>query len=197
MNRRTTRLLPLLLCASLAACGDEAEARRADGVTFDTTASGAVVVRSPAEGVWEEGEAWRLVEELRIGAVDGDGPEMFGEVSGVAVDPLGRIWVVERQAAEVRVFDEEGRHIRTVGRMRGDEDGYLWVWPAREANAEGTALDVFDPESRYLGRITTGEEISSNRPFVVRGDRLYTVVRDEMDVPYVVRYRIEGKDAAA
>jgi sugar lactone lactonase YvrE len=384
-----------------AACGGE-PGRAAGGWagTIDTLPGGAVRVHSPATGTWKPGEEWKLVEELRIGSAEAEGPELFGDVVALEVDALGRIYVLESQAKEVRVFDARGAHVRTFGREGGgpgefeqpaglmwdpqgrlwivdpqnarfslfdtagvfltshrrpggasvfpwpggmdsrgtlydvafvpredgrpsftlvrmdasmqpadtfrlpdrdgpvfeirhdngsrmlagvpfapglvwrrdpggdvwvgtsdrysiarvsfegdtlrvverdyepvpvtaaerdtavgrlkwftgqggkvdasripgekpaygrvypDEAGYLWVSPSSPEAAEGTALDVFDPEGRYLGQVRFGVELRAIDPFLVRGDRLYVVETDEMEVPYVVRYRIEGRPAA-
>ncbi|HLL45403.1 MAG TPA: hypothetical protein VK399_01795, partial [Longimicrobiaceae bacterium] len=77
-----------------------------------------------------------------------------------------------------------------------DEAGYLWVFPSTPAGTEGARIDVFDPQGRYLGEVRSDRQITPYRPMTVRGDRLYTVETDEMDVPYVVRYRIEGRPPA-
>lgn len=57
--------------------------------------------------------------------------------------------------------------------------------------ASGSALDLFDRSGRFLGRITLpdGLQVANPEP-ILRGDALYAVLRDELDVPYVVRYRI-------
>lgn len=71
-----------------------------------------------------------------------------------------------------------------------DDWGYLWVRAARAAD-EPARYDIFDREGRYLG--ATGPAEGSVRLTSVRGDYAYGIVLDEMDVPYVVRYRIEGR----
>lgn len=115
MARRFAATLALLV--ALAGC-DDARTRALDGVRFDTLASGAVAVHNPVEGSWSRTGAppWSLVEDLRLGAVDGTGPEVFGSVSGVV--PIGDtlIWVYDRQSAELRAFDSTGGHLTTVGR---------------------------------------------------------------------------------
>jgi hypothetical protein len=73
-----------------------------------------------------------------------------------------------------------------------DDRGYLWVRPAR-ADAAETAFDVFDPEGRYLGEVSFGTTRVASAA-LIRGDRVYFVTRDEMDVPYVVVGRLAGRD---
>ena len=73
-------------------------------------------MRNPAPP-WGSGpEEWRLVEELRLGQIDGIGPEVFGDVHDVAVDEMGHIYVLDYGWKEVRVFDREGRHVRNMAR---------------------------------------------------------------------------------
>ena len=396
---RTGALAAPLLVLLAAACGGDAPstAGRWEG-TIDTLPNGAVRVHSPATGTWKPGEEWKLVEELRIGSAEADGPELFGAVAGLEVDASGRIYVLDPQAREIRVFDERGAHVRTFGRKGGgpgefeqpaalmwdpqgrlwvvdqqnarfsvfdtagaflashrrpagfstipwpggmdsegriydvallhgengrasfplvrldatmqpadtfhlpeyegpvfelrnsrgirtttvnvpfapklvwrrdpegdvwlgmtdryrisrlsfagdtvrvverdyepvpvtaaerdtalkmlkwftdqggkvdasripgvkpayirvypDEAGYLWVFPSTPGAAEGTTVDVFDPEGRYLGQVRSEEEMSPYEPLLVRGDRLYAVETDELGVPYVVRYRNQGR----
>lgn len=394
-------LLATPLLALLAACGGDARPSAGGWAgTLDTLPGGAVRVHSPAAGTWKQGEEWKLVEELRIGSAEADGPELFGAITGLEVDREGRIYVLESQAKEVRVFDARGVHVRTFGRKGGgpgefeqpagmmwdpqgrlwivdqqnarfslfdtagvflashrrpggysvfpwpggmdsrgtlydvasvpredgrpsftlvrmdaamqpadtfrlpeyqaatfevrhangnrmiagvpfsprlvwrrdpggdvwvgtsdrysiarvsfggdtlrvverdyepvpvtaaekdtavkqlkwfteqggrvdasripgekpayggvypDEAGYLWVFPSAPEAAEGTMIDVFDRDGRYLGQVRSGAELRVIDPFLVRGDRLYVVETDELDIPYVVRYRIQGRPAA-
>jgi hypothetical protein len=116
--------------------------------TVDTLPGGAVHVANPEQGIWTEADRWRLTEELRIGAVDGTGPELWERVGGMAVDGGGRLWVTDVGASEVRVFDAAGRHVRTVGRAGGGPGEFrsprgVWITPAQE-------VWVFDPAARRL-----------------------------------------------
>ena len=75
-----------------------------------------------------------------------------------------------------------------------DDRGDLWVVPLGEGEGSGFGLDVFDAEGRYLGKVEapmTGWRVVPRA--VIRGDALYCVERDSLDVPYVVRLRIEGR----
>ncbi len=49
--------------------------------------------------------------------------------------------------------------------------------------------DVFDAAGRYLGVVTMPRRFS---PRTIRGDRIYGVWRDDLDVQYVVRLRVVG-----
>lgn len=75
------------------------------------------------------------------------------------------------------------------------EDGRLWV----EATTDTLATyDVFDRDGRYVGTVETTLNIWPWVAPVVRGDRIWAVVTDEFDVPYVVRARItDGVETVA
>lgn len=146
----------LLAALAVSACGRDAA--QGWGGSMEQLPGGAVLVKNPGEGAWGQGEGWTLEEELRIGSMDEAGPALFGDVAAVETDPLGRVWVLERQAKELRVFDGRGAHVRTIGRQGGGPgefedpiglawagDGHLWV--ADPANAR---FSVFDTAGRYV-----------------------------------------------
>jgi hypothetical protein len=140
------RLVSSLLCGlvCVASCGDSSASSSA--VTFDTLPSGAIVVTNrPPDDL----PVWRLEEDLRLGRMEGEGPDLFGDVRDLAVDGDGRLYLLEAQAQEVRIFDADGGHVATVGR-KGEGPGEF-------TNANGIALGadgllrVPDPS---LGRVT-------------------------------------------
>jgi sugar lactone lactonase YvrE len=167
MNRHRsfpTSVLTLVVLAPLgatllSACeGDAKPADRGWAGTVDTLPGGAVLVKNPARGMWDTTSTWHLEEEVRIGSAEVEGPTLFGSITALQVDPLGRIWVLDRQAKELRVFDAQGRHVRTVGREGGgpgefadpiglawSPDGNLWV-----ADPNNARYAVFDTSGAYL-----------------------------------------------
>jgi hypothetical protein len=150
---------PLLPFAGLlAACADAPSPTIWEG-RVDSLPSGTIVVVNPARGVWDSATAWRAVEDLRIGSVEGDEAAAFGRIAALAVDPAGRISVLDQQAQEVRVFGSDGTHIRTIGRKGGgpgefagadalwaDETGRLWV-----SDRTARRFSVFDSAGVLLG----------------------------------------------
>lgn len=137
MSVRKIVMIAVVLVAT--GCGGERRVSTWAG-QVDTLPNGALHVRNPAAGMWDSASAWRLVEDLRIGSEDGEGPDVFGAQLLLAVDDDGRIFVLDRQAFEVRVFDRNGEHVRTFGRegegpgefrrpngMRIDGEGRVWV----------------------------------------------------------------------
>ena len=67
--------------------------------------------------------AWRAARKsfddatilYRLGVLSGDGPEVFGEVSDVALSHDDRIFVLDGHAQQVRVFDPSGEFVESFG----------------------------------------------------------------------------------
>jgi len=160
----------------LAACTGDA-ARDATTLSVDTLSDGTVVVNNPVQGLWETdpGARWRIAEELRIGSATAEGADAFGDVGSLMIDQLGRFWVADRQANEVRVFDADGRFVRTVG-GRGEgpaefldigdifpgPNGEVWIDDETMERFEvfdtsGTRIGGYNRDSRFWGGKWTDE----------------------------------------
>ena len=64
----------------------------------------------------------RLIEELRLGRIEGSGPDIFADIDDLAVDADGRIYVADVGWREVRLFDRDGRFVRRLA-PEGDGPG--------------------------------------------------------------------------
>lgn len=141
----------LILCSSCGGGGG------GDGVVVDTLASGAVRVRNVADPAVAP---WRLTEGLRLGSVSSDGPDQFGQIRDVTADALGRIYVLESQAKQVRVFEPDGHFVRSLGH-EGQGPGEL-ANPIRLEWGPDDALWIVDfGNKRYEVFDTTGVRLAS------------------------------------
>jgi hypothetical protein len=86
---------------------------------------------------------------LSIGAPDATGPSLFANIGGVRQDARGRIWVADGQSAEIRIFERDGTHARTVGR-RGEGPGEF-MRVRLLGRFAGDSIAVWDDA---LGRLT-------------------------------------------
>lgn len=153
--------LSLALFTVVGILGCNADSVRGDSGwtgTVETLDSGVIVVSNPASGSWGADEGWRLEEIMRLGVVDEEGPELFGALAAVEMDEEGRLFVLDRQAREVRVFDEAGQFQGVIGGpgqgpgefsdpvgLAWGQAGELWVVDQRS----GQYL-AFEPSGRYL-----------------------------------------------
>jgi sugar lactone lactonase YvrE len=145
------------LTGVLLACGGAERPEWAG--TIDTLPGGGVLVTNPAEGVWGGEARWEVVEELRIGSAEGDGPELFGRLGMLAEDAGGRIWVFESVEQEFKVFDQTGRFIRTVGR-RGGGPGEMQRASGVAVMPDGRLLVVDMPGARITAFDTAGSYLA-------------------------------------
>jgi hypothetical protein len=93
------------------------------------------------------------------------------------VGERGRIWVLLHQEAYQIETDEEPEE------RPGAIPTQTWVEPV--------AFDVFEPDGRYLGMVRAPRGFSWRPQPVFRGDTVWAIVRDELEVPYVVRFHIQ------
>jgi hypothetical protein len=84
-----------------------------------------VVVRTLSGSEWGAAE---LVPEVRIGALEGADYEIFGNITGLAVDTAGNIYVFDAQAHALRKYDADGRFVATFGREGAGPGEYAQVY---------------------------------------------------------------------
>lgn len=113
---RVLALLRSVTVLALAACAAD-NAPSAGHTVVDSAGIRIVESFTPA---W--GEPGRRIEPepfLRIGEADAEGPYQFGRLVDAALLSDGHIAVADIQAGEVRIFDDRGRHVTTLGRKGG------------------------------------------------------------------------------
>lgn len=96
---------------------------------------------------------------------------------------------------------EFGTHFPAFAALFGGPEGTLWVQQALQASSfephemasfglhamAGPEYDIFDREGHYLGTMAPPRGFD---PMIGRGEHLYGVQRDDLDVQYVVRLRV-------
>lgn len=122
--------------------------------TRDTLANGAIRVRY---AFLPDSATTRVIEELRIGSLDGDPSLTFGDVRGIEAASDGTIYVLDYQASEIRSFTPDGRFIERIA-TRGEGPGEI-----TEANGfllHGDTLLWVQDHGKWqmLGLDRTGEE---------------------------------------
>lgn len=141
---------------------------------------------APVSVLPEEGreQRQRITEQFRrqYGGWGWNGPDIpstkppFKEV---LTSWEGDVWVVlstpgVATMTEAEAREETARTGRTPLRFR-----------------EPVAFDVFDSEGRYLGPVAVPPSFRTEPAPIIRGDHAWAITRDELDVPRIVRFRIE------
>jgi hypothetical protein len=93
----------------------------------------------------------------------------------------GRIWVqLSMPGEEVPVTEEERAPAGPGAALRIPSARYV----------EPVVFDVFEADGRYIGQVRAPRGFSMNPQPIARGDHVWAVFRDELDVNYVARFRI-------
>lgn len=150
-------LAGLVVVSALGACSKPAVRSAGWTTTRDTLPSGIVRVVNTPPGPGARPDE-RIVEELRIGRMEGGGPDQFGEIKGLAVLGDGRIAVLDALAKQVRIFGPDGKYLASFGHEGGGPGefeapyglmlgphGDLWVPDNRNDR-----MTVLDPDSGYV-----------------------------------------------
>ncbi len=135
------------LLALSAACGDGT--RTTANASAVTDSAGITIVTS-AHSVWgEQGASLDSTPLLRIGAEEA-GPYQFAFIrSGLLLDG-GSVAVSDVVTSDIRIFDADGQHLRTIGRRgAGPGEFSLITGPFRKSD---DSITVYDPRQR---RVTT------------------------------------------
>ena len=88
---------------------------------------------------------WRVSDRpfLTLGAIEGDGADLFGDVAGAVRFSSGEVVVADRIGLDVRVFSAEGRVSKTAA-GRGEGPGeFRMIKSMRRCTAD--AVFVYDP----------------------------------------------------
>jgi hypothetical protein len=96
----------------------------------------------------------------------------------ILVSEDGCVWVLTSQRGAATMTEAEAR----------EEEARTRVPPIRYE--EPTAFDVFASDGRFLGPVRVPPSFGTFPEPIVRGDTVWAVTRDELDVATIVRFRI-------
>jgi len=160
-------MLAILMCAS---CG--ADHRRSEtGVARDSAGVRILEFSSPEA-------KWRLADgpSLMIGEVEGDAAyELFNVRTAVRTED-GRIVVANSGTLEIRVFDESGRFLQSIGGPgEGPGEFRSLDWVAWDEDGKIVALDLDERRVTTFaagGELLSTLDVSTGPGFVEEGDLL-------------------------
>ncbi|MBA7494197.1 hypothetical protein ES702_04770 [subsurface metagenome] len=123
--------------------------------------NGVKVIKNPKEPLYSE-IPFVLKEELTIGDEEGE-EYMFQEIWHVVVDDEENIYVPDSRAAHIKVFDKNGKYLRTIGRkgQGPGELGYpfgIQITPQKELlvnDRRQARLHFFTLDGKFLRQFST------------------------------------------
>jgi hypothetical protein len=205
-RRRSSALLPLLILVavfSTACSGGDATARTST-IEYDTLGD-TIVARVQGAPLW--GDPVALVEEVRIGELEGPEEYTFGTVVSMTVDSGGTMYVLDQQALTVRVYDAAGRHVRNIGRS-GSGPGELKQPHSLDIMPDGrlavrdfsnARINYYDAAGESVGTLTIPGGFYTSTPMHVDTlGRTYTsVIADRIEGQmFSVGYQRFGADGS-
>ncbi len=181
---RWTRIACLALAALAPAC--RGAAPRSTATVRDSAGIRIVENSGP---LWPAGGGWRLdsVPALAIGVVQGEEPYQLADVRGVARYADGRIVLANGGSSEIRIFDVNGRFLRSIGREGAGPGEFqylrrLFLLPGDSllvVSGFGNRYTVFDPAGQVASISTT----PSVTPLARFGDGTFLTTRYAQTVP--------------
>jgi hypothetical protein len=151
MRKRVCTVVAVIIAA--AGCSDAGSEDRNAVEVIDS--AGIELVRNHYRGF--DTMAVTMVEDLRIGTLDGDEQYQFFRIVGINVDAMGRILVANAGTSTIRVFDSEGRYVREIGK-KGEGPGefrevttpIVWRDTIAVSDQEAMRFSLFDTTGTFL-----------------------------------------------
>ena len=164
-----------------------------------TDSAGIVVVHNTGDEDWSLVAQPVVTEELSLGELDGAAELQFGQIAAIDVAPDGTMYVLDQQAAQVRVFDATGEFVRTVGKP-GNGPGELSPGTAGLLVGDGDTLHVADMMRQRIQRYGPDGEDAGGAPvpFAEGIPIVWSITPERQFVTQVRVMRMPGTpDAAA
>ncbi len=123
---------------------------------------GVIIVQNPREPMYTE-DVFSLEEELSIGEADGPEEYIFSNLRNLAVDDRGYIYALDVREKHIKVYNDEGKYIATMGKEGqgpGDILGprNVCITPQNEVmvpDSLNNRLTFFSLEGKFIRSITT------------------------------------------
>ena len=146
---------------------------------------GVTVVYNPQDPIYKN-NIFNIEEELSIERKSSKHKEeMFQNIVSLVIDDAGNIYILDKKAANIKIFNKDGNFLKIIGR-RGEGPGEF-VRPENVEKSKKHYFDVFDDEGKYLTKITLDEKFLFG---TFKNKKLFTIEEDEDGYKYVRRYKV-------
>ncbi len=157
--------------------------------------NGVMVVRNPKEPIYP-GHPFVMEEELSIGGGEGIDTYALSDISHLTADDQGRIYALDRKESHVKVFDAEGRYLRTIGRPGqgpGDLNEPIFVYFQRNELlvTQYERLSFFSPNGDLLRTVPMVKETPSRARCNSRGNIVGTSTVYDPATPKIYTFALK------
>lgn len=164
--RRSTLSITLLLVAPVLACAGDTDSPAStndanEWVGSEERIGDTVIVTTESGQVWPGPP--RLVEELRIGALDGPNEYQFGMITDLTVDEQGGIYAFDGHVPALRYYSAEGEYLRKLGRQGSGPGEYEDACLGLVIDSTGRIL-MRDPRNGRINRYSASGEAAGGWP---------------------------------
>jgi hypothetical protein len=161
--------------------------------------NGVKVVKNPKKPMYGE-DVFIIEEELSFGDNEEDENYMFSEISHITVDNDGRIYILDRRESHVKLFDQEGKYVRTIGRKGqgpGELNDPIFVYfPRNELLVtQFERLSFFSPEGEFLRSILMKKESPTRARCDSHGNIIGTDTVFDFENPYTFYHVLKTYDS--
>ena len=160
--------------------------QQADWLGTIEEADGVTVVKNPIEPIYGE-NIFVLDEELSIGEAEGREEYMFLEVQSITTDDEGRIYVLDSEENNVKIYDKKGKFVNKFGRKGqgpGEFSRPIKVIVTNQdeilvQNMYSNPFNFFSLEGKYKRSVSPDEFMLGGSDLDSKGNIIATaVVRD-------------------
>lgn len=148
-GRRWVTPTAVLVAVAVAGCGADSGTSGWTGTMTDS--AGVTITSNGAEGIWSADDRWGVVELLRIGSMEGDPEYQFGLIAGIGVTSDGRMFVLDQQAQDLKVFGADGAYLATLG-AAGSGPGEFAIGAGPVLVGVGDTVYVPDLQNQRVNR---------------------------------------------
>ena len=125
-----------------------------------------VVVKNPRTPLYGP-EILRLEKDLTIGKAEGEKEYILSSIGGIAVDSENRVYIIDRDDANVRVFEANGNYSRTIGQKgQGPGETQMPVFIQITSENELAIYDYasahavyYSLDGKFLRQVPTGHPL--------------------------------------
>lgn len=156
------------------------------------------IIKNPETPIYRK-DIFSFEEDLQIGTNDKGKEYIFSRINSFEVDEKGNIYILDDAAAEIRVFDEKGQYLMSIGK-KGQGPGemqkgiFIHLTPNNELLVQDYSTQrfiYFSLDGQYLRQKLY---MKRSYPFLVAGiDQQENIIGLEILAPFPIGGRILKK----